>query len=66
MLPRKLVEEFLSGFGATSCHVLVALANRFNCLLIVLAFPLEIVRQGIVKRVNRAFSPPAREFLQLG
>ena len=53
MLPRKLVEEFLSRFGATRLHVLVALADCFNGLLIILAFPLEIVRQRIVKRVHR-------------
>ena len=61
MLPRKLVEEFLGGFSATGLYVLVALADGFNGLLIILALPLEIVRQRIVKRVccGLASSAPA-------
>ena len=65
MLPRKLVEEFLNRFGATGLHVLVALADGFNGLLIILAFPLEIVRQRVVKRVSCGLASPARKLLQL-
>jgi hypothetical protein len=66
MLPRELVEELVGGYGATGLHVLVALADGFNGLLVVLAFPFEVLGQGIVECVSHALSSPTRQILQLG
>jgi hypothetical protein len=44
MLPRELVEEFVSGVGAACLHVLVALADSCNGFLVVLPLPFKIIR----------------------
>ena len=65
MLPRKLVEELVGWLCTTRLHVLVALADALNGLLVVLAFPFEILGQDLVECVSRALSTSARKILQL-
>ena len=56
MLPREVVEELAGRPAATGFHILVALADAFDGLLVVLTFPLEIVRQNVVQCVSRTCS----------
>src|SRR5688572_22904604 len=65
MLPRELVEELIGGSGSASLHVLVALPDAFDGLLIVLTLPFEVVRQDVVKSISGALSAPTRELLEL-
>lgn len=46
MLPRELVEELISRSGSAGLHVIVALPDAFDGLLIVLALPFEVVESA--------------------
>lgn len=65
MLPRKLIEEFVSGNAATGFHVVVTFANGFDGLAIILTLPFEVLGQSLVERIGGAFSPAARELFEL-
>lgn len=58
MLPREFVEKFLSGSSATRLHVIQALSNTFDSLSVVLALPLQILGDRLVK--SRARVPARR------
>jgi hypothetical protein len=63
MLPRELVQELFGGLQTTGLHVLIALADGLEGLLVILAFPFKVLCQGIVECVSRALSSPARQIL---
>src|SRR5258708_34170595 len=66
MLPREFVEELLGGLRAASFHVLDALLDRLDGLLIVLTLPFEIFGQHFVEGIGGRLSPPPRQPPQLG
>lgn len=65
MLPRELVQEFVSGDRPARLHVLETSSHPFDRLLIILTLPLEIIREGIVERISVALPAPAGILLQL-
>ena len=65
MLPRELVEELFGGFGATGLHILVALPDAFDGLLVVLTFPFEVVGQDVVKGISSALPASTGKLLEL-
>ena len=65
MLPREVVEELLGGPGSTCLHVLVALPDAFDRILIVLALPFEIIGKNIVMCVGSTLAPAAGQILEL-
>jgi hypothetical protein len=64
MLPRELIEELVGGCSATRFHILVALADGIDSVLIILALPLEVVGQRVVERISRTPPSSARKVLQ--
>lgn len=66
MLPRELIEKLPGGRGAPGFHVFVALTDAFDGLLVILAFPLEIIGENIVERIGGGLPPSACEILQFG
>ena len=66
MLPGELVEKFVGGPGAIGLYILVALVDSFDGFLVVLAFPFEIIGQGIIEGLSSALPPSTGEFLELG
>ena len=65
MLPRELVEESVSRYGATSLHVLMPLADSIERFLIVLPLPRKVIGQGVVEGISRALPSTAGELFQL-
>jgi hypothetical protein len=66
MRPRKTVEEFVRRFRAARLHVLDALLDRLDGLLIVLTFPFEIFGQRFVERIGGRLATPTCKLLELG
>jgi hypothetical protein len=59
MLSRELVQEYVGWDNSTGLHVLETPSYAFDRLLIVLTFPLEIIREGVVERISGTLAPPA-------
>lgn len=65
MLPREFVEKLLGRFRPTGSHVLVALADALDSVLVIMVLPLKVVGKGIIKSVGRALTAAAGEILEL-
>ena len=64
MLPREFVEELLGGLRAASFHILDALLDRLDGLLVVLTLPFEVFRQCFVKRIGGRLAASTRKLLE--
>jgi hypothetical protein len=65
MLPRELVEEFVSGLRAPCLYVFQSSAYPLNGFLIILALPFEVFGQDVVEGIGSALAAPARVLLEL-
>jgi hypothetical protein len=65
MLPRKVVEELIGWSGSAGLHVLAALPDALDSLLIILALPFEVVGKDVVKSVGGALATTAGKILEL-
>ena len=59
MLPRELVQKLIGWDSSTRLNVLKTPSNAFDCFLIVLPFPVEIIREGVVERISGTLPAPA-------
>ena len=66
MLPCEFVEELLGGLRAASFHVLDALLDRLDGLLIVLTLPFEIFGQRFVEGIGGRLATSTCKLLELG
>jgi len=66
MLPREFVEVLLGGLRAASLHILDALLNRLDGLVVVLTLPFEVLGQCFVESIGGRLSTSTRKLLEFG
>lgn len=57
MLAPQVCEKLLGGPGASVSYIFVAVADALHCLCEVLALPLQVGRENIIKRSCSVLSP---------